>query len=233
LSGSRALCVDTDALVNLLALDAFDFALKTLGITRSDCFRLRAAKHQITKAGWIENQWPFFDRDKACSIVEDLQLLPKMPSDDLLEALNVDGIDEGEALFLATLSENPEYVLVSGDRRMLEALHGSTDIRLARMREAVRGRVILFPQVVAALVRRLSLKVVETRIRTGLCRHHTLKIMFGSKRPTDPEHFREAYESELRSYTAICGEDWLFPFGGTLPPSSSSLSGDRRSLLRR
>ena len=214
MGGSRALCVDTDALVNLLALDAFDVALKVLGFTRSDCFRLRAAQHQVLRSTWIENRWPFFDRDKASTVVNDLRLLPQMPSDDLLDALNVDGIDEGEALFLATLSENPDYLLLSGDRRMLEALHGSSDIRLVRVREAIRGRVILFPQMVAALVRRLSLRVVETRIRTGLCRHHTLKIMFGSKRPTEPDHFREAYEAEMRSYAAICGEDWLFPLDG-------------------
>ena len=194
--------------------------LELLGINRSDCFRLHAAKRQILKASWIENQWPFFDRDKACSIVDELRFLPHMPSDDLLDALNVTGIDEGEALFLAALSEDPEYLLMSGDKRMLEALHGSSDIRLVRMREAVRGRVILFPQVVAALVRKLSLKVVETRIRTGLCRHHTLRILFGSMRPTNPDHFREAYEAELRSYVAICGEDWLFPLDGPLPPSS-------------
>jgi hypothetical protein len=233
LSGLRALCVDTDALVNLLALDAFDFALDGLGISRADCFRLRAAKHQISKAAWIGTQWPFFDRDKACSIVEDLRLLPKIPSADLLEALNINGIDEGEALFLATLSENPEYMLMSGDRRMLEALHGASDIRLVRVREAIRGRVILFPQVVAALVRKLSLRVVETRIRTGLCRHHTLRILFGSMRPTDPEHFREAYEAEMRTCVAICGEDWLYPFGGSLPPSRSSLPGDGSPLLGR
>ncbi|PYQ55548.1 MAG: hypothetical protein DMF53_27885 [Acidobacteria bacterium] len=211
MGGSRALCVDTDALVNILALDALDIALNLLGVTRSECFRLRAAKPQILKAAWVENQWPFFDREKAASVVDDLRLLPQMPPDDLLDALNVDGIDEGEALFLATLSENPDYLLISGDRRMLEALHGSEDIRLAKVREAVRGRVILFPQVVAALVRKLSLRVVETKIRTGLCRHRTLKILFGSKRPTEPDHFREAFESEMRTYASICGEDWLFP----------------------
>jgi hypothetical protein len=230
LGGSRSLCVDTDALVNLLALDAFDDALKLLGITRSECFRLRAAKRQILKATWVENQWPFFDRDKASAVVDDLRLLPQMPSDDLLDALNVDGIDEGEALFLATLSENPDYLLLSGDRRMLEALHGSSDIRLVKVREAVRGRVILFPQMVAALVRRLSLRVIETRIRTGLCRHHTLKILFGSKRPTEPDHLREAFEAEMRSYVAICGEDWLFPLEALSPPSGSTLPGDFRPL---
>jgi len=213
----RALCVDTDALVNLLALDAFDTTLKFFDLTRSDCFRLRAAEHQVAKAPWVEKQWPFFDREKALPVVKALQLLPHAPSIEVLDALNVDGLDEGEAYFLAALSENPGYLLISGDRRMLEALHGASDRRLARVREAVRGRVILFPQVVAALVRKLSLQELEGRIRSGLCKHRTLKILFGSKRPTDPNHFREAYESELRSYIALCGEGWLFPLDETLP----------------
>jgi len=213
----RALCVDTDALVNLLALDAFDITLKFFELTRADCFRLRAAEHQVAKAPWVEKQWPFFDREKALPVVRTLQLLPQSPAIEVLDALNVDGLDEGEAYFLAALSENPGYLLISGDRRMLEALHGASDSRLVRVREAVRGRVILFPQIVAALVRKLSLQEIETRIRSGLCKHRTLKILFGSKRPTDPDHFREAYESELRSLMSICGEDWLFPLDGSLP----------------
>jgi hypothetical protein len=218
LESARALCIDTDALVNLLALDAFDTTLKILGLKRSDCFRLSAAEHQVAKAAWVEHQWPFFDREKVRPVIRELGLLPQAPPLDLLDALNVDGIDEGEAYFLAALSENPEYLLMSGDRRMLEALHGASDIRVARVREAVRGRVILFPQVVAALVRKLSLKVVEGRVRSSLCRHRTLKILFGSKRPTDSEQFREACDSELRSYVAVCGEDWLFPLDGSPRP---------------
>jgi hypothetical protein len=223
---SRALCVDTDALVNLLALDALDVTLKLLGITRSECFRLRAARHQILKATWVERQWPFFDRTKASSVIDDLCLLPQVPPSELLEALNIDGIDEGEAIFLASLSENPEYVLLSGDRRMLQALHSSSDIRVAQAREAVRGRVVVFPQIVAALVHRLSLRKIEERIRSGLCQHRTLKILFGSRRPTLPEHFQDAYESELRSYVAICGQEWLFPFDGLIPLGGNDISTD-------
>ncbi len=57
--------------------------------------------------------------------------------------------------------------------------------------------------------------------------------MFGSKRPTEPDQFRESFESEMRSYFAICGEDWLFPWttfshlaAATLLAISARSSGD-------
>jgi hypothetical protein len=117
----RALCVDTDALVNLLGLDVFDGALDCIGLSRADCYCLRAAKRQIESSSWVMEQWPFFDRGKAGLVIRDLKFLPSAPAPDLLEVLNIDGIDEGEAYFLAALCENPGYLLLSGDRRMLEA----------------------------------------------------------------------------------------------------------------
>jgi hypothetical protein len=210
LETARALCVDTDALVNLLALDVFDAALALLQFTRAQCFRLRVAEHQVERAAWVENRWPFFDRSRALPVVRDLKVLQQQPRVELLEILNINGIDVGEAYLLAALTDNPEYLLLSGDKRMLEALHAASDPRLVAVREAVRGRVLLFPQVLAALVGKLSLEVMEGRFRSSLCRHRTLKILFGTQRPTDPDHFREAYESEMKSYAAICGQDWLF-----------------------
>lgn len=231
MSPERALCVDTDALVNLLALNCLEPALDGLGFSLSDCFRLRSAKKQIEKSSWVENHWPLFDRAGSIRLVEQMRLLPKTPALELLSVLNLDGIDEGEAYFLATLVENPHCLLLTGNKRMLEALHRpGVSEEVIRIREVVRGRVMVFPQIVAELVQKLSLSVLEERVRSAFCRHRTLKILFGSKKPTRPADFWSAYESEMRHLEEICGQDWLFPLEPR-PPRPARRPGDHGSSL--
>jgi hypothetical protein len=206
-----SLCVDTDALVNLLALDCLQAALDCLGCDSDRCYRLQAASHQIRRARWIEEKWPLFDRVNAAALADQLRPLPVAPPLSTLEALNIDHIDQGEAYFLAAMVEMPDSLLLSGDRRMIEALHRATNPAVVSVREAVRGRVLMFPQIVAALVRKMSLAAVEERVRTAFCRHLTLKILFGSRRPTRSEDFWEAYQSEMKQIEIVCGEGWLYP----------------------
>lgn len=206
-----SLCVDTDALVNLLALDCLQPALDCLDCDFDQCYRLQAASHQIRRARWIEEKWPLFDRVKAAAIADRLRPLPVAPPLSTLEALNIDQIDQGEAYLLAAMVEMPDSLLLSGDRRMIEALHRATNPAVVGVRETVRGRVLVFPQIVAALIRKMTLAVVEERVRSAFCRHLTLKILFGSRRPTRPEDFWEAYRSEMRQLENVCGAGWLYP----------------------
>jgi hypothetical protein len=211
LGGDFSLCVDTDALVNVLALDCFDAVLACLDCPRSRCFRLHALPYQIRKAKWITDRWPLFDRAAMLPLVEQLGRVPASPSVETLQALNIDDIDQEDGYLLAALAQSPDFLLLSGDRRMVEALHRSSDEVVRAVREAARGRVLVFVQIVAALVRRLSLPVVEQKVRSSFCGHRTLKILFGSQGPTHETEFWAAYESEMKSLKAVCGEDWLYP----------------------
>lgn len=48
-------------------------------------------------------------------------------------------------------------------------------------------------------------------MRAAYCRHSTLRVLFGTRRPTRESDFWQAYESEMRTFREICG-DWLYSF---------------------
>jgi hypothetical protein len=132
------------------------------------------------------------------------------------ESLNfIDHIDEGEAYLLAHMVENPRSLLLTGDIRMLKALHNARDGAARRVREEIEGRVLVFPQAVAALARGVSVSEVEARWRSAAPsnqshRQKSLTVMFGSE-PTREEDFWLGYESQIRDVTDFCGTQFLYP----------------------
>lgn len=137
-----------------------------------------------------------------------------LPSQDLAvqAALNArDGIDEGEAYILAKALEDRALLVLTGDGRMIRALHqtpGVIDL------ESLRGRVVLFPQMIGALVNRLSLSEVEYRWRaaapdTTKQRQKSLSVMFGSTSPARAEDFWSGYSLQVGHVTDVCGSGWL------------------------
>jgi hypothetical protein len=132
------------------------------------------------------------------------------------ESLNfIDQIDEGEAYLLAHMAENPSSLLVTGDARMLRALYRTRDGMARRVREDIEGRVIIFPQVVGALAKAISVSEVESRWRAAAPanqshRQKGLAVMFGSE-PTRDEEFWAGCESQTRDVTDICGPQLLYP----------------------
>jgi hypothetical protein len=148
-------------------------------------------------------------------IAERLPSLPPPENLELQSALNeIPGIDEGEALLLAHLVDDRSAILLSGEGRMLRALHGSEE--MFDVRQAIQGRVLLFPQIIGGLVRTLSLAEVEHRWRSVAPsatrdKQKSLAVMFGSSSPTREAEFWQGYELQLSSVTDVCGPSWLYP----------------------
>lgn len=207
-------CVDSDALVNLLALDCFHDALGCLDLTERCCFRLPAVIAQIERAGWVGKRWPKADRRSMAEVARRLQTLPPPGDLKLLELLNgVPGIDEGEAYILAKAIEEPGLLVLTGDGRMVRALHQSE--ATADLCPALEGRIIVFPQVVGALVEHLSVSEVEYRWRSAapdstMHRQKSLSVMFGSTSPTRDEDFWSGHSLQVSNVTDSCGDGWLY-----------------------
>lgn len=142
--------------------------------------------------------------------------LPVLPAPENLavqQSLNHrNGIDEGEAYILARALEDPQLLILTGDGRMIRALHQEPYIvDLGQL----KGRIILFPQMIGALVERLSLTEVEYRWRKASPeatkqKQKSLSIMFGSYSPTQAEEFWSGYRFQISHVTEVCGADWLY-----------------------
>jgi hypothetical protein len=214
--GDIELCIDTDALVSLLGLESLGDGLACLGCLHSSCYRLPAAEYQIRRAGWVGDKWPKLDRAACAEIAARLPVAPVPRNLSLQESLNfIDHIHEGEAYLLAHMVESPRSLLVTGDTRMLRALYGARDGAARRVREEIEGRVIIFPQVVGALAKTISVSEVETRWRSAAPanqshRQKSLTVMFGSA-PTRDEEFWLGWESQLQDVTEICSSRLLYP----------------------
>jgi hypothetical protein len=121
------------------------------------------------------------------------------------------GIDEGEAYILARALEDPKLLILTGDGKMVRALHQEPYIVDL---DQLRGRIILFPHVIGALVNHLSLTEVEYRWRKASPeatkqKQKSLSIMFGSSSPTQTEEFWSGYRFQISHVTDVCGADWL------------------------
>lgn len=206
-------CIDSDALVNLLALGCFEDALKCIGCDEHSCFRLPSIVAQLERGRWVGERWPKADRAAMVAIARQLPVLPQSQNIAIQSALNgVDGIDEGEAYILARALEDPQLLVLTGDGRMIRALHLPPPVVDL---ESLRGRIVIFPQMVGALVNRLSVTEVEYRWRaaapdTTRQRQKSLSVMFGTTTPTRIEEFWAAQSFQVGHVTEVCGEDWLY-----------------------
>lgn len=180
----------------------------------SRCYCLPSVVAQIKRSKWVGNKWPKSDRARMAERAARLTPLPPPISITLLEALN-SIIDEGEAYLLTHMTEHPQLVLLTGDVRMLLALHRSNEFFARDVREEIAGRVLIFPQIIGQLVRRLSVSEVENRWRLSAPANHShrqksLSVMFGSP-PTREEDFWLGHELQLNSTLDTCGPSLLYP----------------------
>ena len=209
-----AAAIDTDALVNLLALDSLHEVLACLGFSEASCYRLPNVVAQLERARWVGDKWPKASRSGMAALAKRLRVLPPPTNLETQELLNgIDGIDEGEAFILARACEDSRLLILTGDGRMVRALHQAANA--ADVCKNLQGRVVVFPQLVGLLVREVSLSEMEYRWRTAAPevskhRHKSLSIMFGTSLPTSEDHFWTGQRSQLSNVTDVCGDDWLY-----------------------
>lgn len=208
------ICIDTDALVNLLALGCLREALWCVGCTEDMCSRLPSVPAQVRRARWVGERWPNADRALMAEAAERLPSLPPPSNLELQSALNnIKGVDEGEAYLLAKAVEESDLLLLSGDGRMIRALY-EVDEKYG-VRDALQGRVLIFPQIIGGLVKALSVTEVEYRWRSSSPsstdkKQKSLSVMFGSASPIREADFWQGYELQMSHVTDVCGASWLY-----------------------
>lgn len=208
-----AAAADTDVLVSLLALDCFHDTLACLGFSESKCFRLPSVVAQLERSRWVGDHWPKASRAEMASIVSRLPALPPPTDIATLSLLNgIDGVDEGEAYILTKACEDPGLLVLTGDGRMVRAIHRAPEA--SGVCRILKGRVVVFPQIVGTLVKHVSLTEIEYRWRqaapdTTKHRHKGMSVMFGTTSPTKEDDFWTGQGFQLGNITDACGDGWL------------------------
>jgi hypothetical protein len=216
LSNDLTMCIDTDALVNLLALESLDDSFACIPCDCASCFCLPAAAAQIKRSKWVGDRWPRADRDRMAEKASRLASIPPPKNITMQDALNsIPDIEEGDAYLLTYMVENPRPLLVTADSRMLRAVHSARDGAARRVQEEIFGRVLVFPQIVGALARSISVSEMEDRWRLAAPWNHaqrqkSLSVMFGSP-PTREDDFWRGYELQVSLTTDVCGAGLLYP----------------------
>ena len=203
--------IDTDSLVLLCGLKCLKQALDVVGYEAMDCRRLSHAPKQIRKSRWFRRQFPHLDREEVAQKAEAIPSL-ELPRNIRFQQklIEVEGIDEGETLLLATAEEQISAVLLSGDQRMLRAFGEAKDAELAEARNRLRGRLLYLPQVIRALVQELGLEEMDSKWRSANIRHKSLAVLFGSQPIVSANHFQDAYEYLLSDLKEVFGEDYFY-----------------------
>ena len=149
----RVLLVDSDIFILLAAAGVLERVAHLLGVKLENVRRLKPLKYQLEKSSGFKRKYPEPIRNLAAGWCDRVAALDEEPlGRDILDRLNVTkGIDEGEGLLFALLSERPFYYLASGDKRGMVAV--ATAPELADIRSAVAGRIICLETVLGMLIR--------------------------------------------------------------------------------
>jgi hypothetical protein len=209
LAGGAKLCFDADALIHLLGIDCLGPAIECLGGSPESCSFMPSVLGRIRSKKWLAERWPRADPDDLRACIERMAPVGSPRDLSLQEALNINDIEPGDAALIALLFETKDLLLVTGDGRMIRALY-SAPASLDHVKEAVRGRFVLFPQLLPEIARRITLLELERKVRSSQTLHKGLRIIFGGRTPTPQEEFLSACEMQVARTIEVCGRDVLY-----------------------
>ena len=205
----RLLLVDSDVFVLLSAAGLLDELATVLGFAPDAIRRLSALPYQLQK-GRSFRRYDLAARTTVLTKCEATASWEERPADNerFDRLVSVDGIDEGEAFFFATLSERHACLLTTGDSKALVALGNASD--LADVRDQVRGRIVALEGALLLLVRSLGAEAVGSRLKPLASVHRTIDILFGTKDHFDDDEAVRQITSYLDSLRQSMGDDLLF-----------------------
>jgi hypothetical protein len=148
----RRLLVDNDAFIVLSGAGLLEKAVARLGFEMDAVFCLPALPFVLGRSRRIQQNYPPDVVTRARISCDNVAYLNEREHTEgvLDELTSVSGIDPGEAVIFAIAAEDPDSVLLTGDKVSLRAL--GTAARAHKTRTALSGRVICLEYVYRLLV---------------------------------------------------------------------------------
>ncbi len=201
--------IDSDAFLLLAGAGLLDRAVAALGLAPEAARRLPALEAQITRGRKLRARWPAGPLEKALLACRRIPPVREQPAVEIHQSLlEVDAIDDGEALLYALLSGRPAFALVSGDKRAMKAV--ATDARLSEIRAAVAGRVVCLEWIVRSMLEDLGLDPICRHLDPVLAMNETLGIVFSPGARQSPGQARAGLDSYLAELRSQVGDGFLF-----------------------
>ncbi|MCP2729697.1 hypothetical protein [Limnofasciculus baicalensis] len=201
---NQSLLIDNDALLKLARYGLLDQALALFKCTPTDVSVLPAAKYRLLPA---KNRLRFCKDEESAARLEAFfktsnRLDAGLADPDLLDILNaVPNIDAGEALLFAVAANNRNTLVITGDKRSLEALCSYDSV--AHVSKALAGRVVSV-EVLFSMLAEYRFTLIQELVRAKPDVDKTLNNVFGVTVPADFESVKEgfaSYISDLRRKT--------------------------------
>jgi hypothetical protein len=199
-----SLLIDNDALLKLARYGLLDEALAIFDCTAAGAIVLASAKYKLLPA---KNRLRFCKDEESAARLEAFlrtsnQLDAGLADSDLLDVLNaVPKIDAGEALLFAVGATNSNTLVITGDKRSLEALCSHDSV--ADVSKSLAGRVVSV-EVLFSMLAESQFTFIQERVRAKPDVDQTLNNSFGVTVPADFESVKEglnSYINDLRSKT--------------------------------
>lgn len=141
--------------------------------------------------------------EATCALFDRADEVPVGAESDLAVLSAVTHIDDGEVALIAAVVAQGDLLLVTGDKRCLEAL--STAPSLARFRTSLLGRVVCLESLLLRLIRECGFDYVSARVAPRLTCDGADRVAFGATLPSGTH--------AIEALTAYLPEDLelLFP----------------------
>ena len=205
----RVLLIDTDMLVLLGGSGTLRATLDLLGFEAGQARRLPAAPYQMARGRLFKDSYAAPVLQAALRAADTIAPLSEQPSDpDVLDRLaSESGIDPGEAVLFALLSEHEGCFLTTGDNRALETL--ATQGNVAEVRKRVAGRIICLESVLKLLVARNGARTTATAFG-ALRTHRTVAVLLSEAQARSDAVCLAGIDSYLDDLVRRTGEGFLY-----------------------
>jgi hypothetical protein len=203
------LLIDTDIFVLLAAAGLTERAAELLGFEPGQVRRLFPVESQLQRGKKFREKYAQPTRDAALAVARKVAPIVERPANDaLLQQLVVSDIDEGEALMIALLAENPSWMLATGDRRSLVALAQHSGLK--SLRTVLAGRLVCTESLLRLLVVNDGVKKIAAAFSSVRDCDTKLRVIFSEANATNLDSCLEGIDSYLAALRREVGEDLLF-----------------------
>jgi hypothetical protein len=196
--------IDNDALVKLARYGQLDQALLALGHTSAQVRVLQTATYTLLPSKQpLRHCKDQASADRLAAFLDQVEKIDASTADAaLLDALvTVPGIDAGEAVLFACAATQPGTLVLTGDKRAVQALHDSPVAAPAVA--ALENRVICMEALFRGLVMQ-DFASTQSCVRSNLDVDKALTAIFGVAVPASAESVQQglnSYEGSLRAKT--------------------------------
>jgi len=203
---SRRLLIDSDVFVLLAAAGLLDRAITCLGFARDDARRLDALPHMLSRGKKFEDLTSA-ERLAALNWCDRIAPFRECPKPETLQVLadHAASIHPGEATLFAWCHDNPDAVMITGDKNALRALAKGAPTFCA----SLSGRVACLEQLIASLVTADGVGSIYAALAIRAQHHKTLVVCFSEVNRADQGECLRFLRIYIRDVEKCLPPNWL------------------------